>query len=103
ERELDLVAATGRCLRQRTDALHPTRETNEKTSVVLRLAAVQVPELRDDRLDVTAGDRLHKIEPVDADVRRGARHAAPRGVEAPVVIRAQEQPILQKRAAREMH
>src|SRR4030081_1957711 len=102
EGKLDLVPTPGRCLRQGAGALHPARETDEQPRVILGLAPVQVTELRDDSLDMTAGARLYKVEPVHADVGRGAREAAARRVEAPVVVRSKKQPILQVRTTRQM-
>ena len=50
-----------------------------------------------------AGDELGEVAPVRADVREGARDAAPLGVDAPVVVLGVEQPVLQVCPVDEVH
>ena len=57
---------------------------------------MQVGEHLDDAL---AADELHEVEPVRADVGDGPQGALPAGVEAPVPVSVEEQPVLQVLAA----
>ncbi len=45
--------------------------------------------------DVLPADELHEVEPVRADVGNGAQGTLPAGIEAPVPVGVEEQPVLE--------
>src|SRR5207237_10110861 len=103
ERELHLVAPSCRCLRQNARPLQSPGESDQQAGVILGLAAVQVAQLRDDGLHVATGNRLDEIEPMHADVGRRTGNAAARGIEPPVVVRSEQQPVLKEGTTGQMH
>ena len=83
-----------RRLRKGADALKAAAEPDQEAGVILGLATVNVANLGDHRLDLRAGDRLHEVEPMNADVGGGPRRAPARCIETPVLVGREEQPIL---------
>src|SRR5438105_4666515 len=102
DRELEVVPVPRGRLREDARPLKAADEAHEKGRVILGGAPVEPPDLRDDRLHLPTGDPFGEVEPVDPDVGDRARDPASRGIEAPVGIRLQEEPVLQKGAAYEM-
>jgi hypothetical protein len=63
---------------------------------------MQISNLRNDGLDGSCGDGLDEVDPMHCDVDRRTRGRAPGGIEAPVVVGDEQQPVLQVRAARKV-
>ena len=67
--------------------------------MVLGRPIVEPSHLRDDRLDGPLGDPLGEVGPVRPDIRDDPRGSAASGVDAPVVVGLQHQPVLKEASA----
>src|SRR2546428_452055 len=102
DRELEIVPVTRGRLGDDARPLEIAHEAHEERRVVFGRAAVQAADLGDHGFDPPPADPLGEVEPMDADVGDRARHAAARGIEAPVRVPLEQQPVLEVGAAHQV-
>ena len=81
-----------------TDPCHVVvdRRRAERLDLAVRVIALghERVEVGEDRVDPPADDEPHEVEPVRTDVGDGPQRALARGVEAPVPVGVEQQPVL---------